>query len=96
MTKNRSNIVVLGMPSWLLVITSHRFSYFPRGYLFSFMGTLFFFLIYINITFGVIVTPQIQNSYDEVSAKVGIQIFKRDHSIRPMCILSIFREFMSI
>ena len=94
MTKNRSNIVVLGLPSWLLVITSQSFSYFPCGYLFSFTG--FFFFFYINITIGVIVTPKIQISYDEVSAKIGTQIFKRDHWIGLMFILNIFREFMSI
>ena len=92
MTKNRSNIVVLGLPSWLLVITSQSFSYFPCGYLFSFTGFFFF----LNITIGVIVTPKIQISYDEVSAKIGTQIFKRDHWIGLMFILNIFREFMSI
>ena len=92
MTKNRSNIVVLGLPSWLLVITSQSFSYFPCGYLFSFTGFFFF----LNITIGVIVTPKIQISYDEVSVKIGTQIFKRDHWIGLMFILNIFREFMSI
>ena len=95
MTKNRSNIVVLGLPSWLLVITSQSFSYFPCGYLFSFTG-FFFFFFFLNITIGVIVTPKIQISYDEVSAKIGTQIFKRDHWIGLMFILNIFREFMSI